>query len=303
MLQVSGLRVQRLVDEVAGPHVLVAVARLDLAHVVLHEVAHHLALGQKERDAGARIRREREQLEVLADPAVVPRPGLFEPPQIGFQLLLRRPGRAVDAGEHGAVLVAAPVGACYVLQLEGAEPARAGHVRAAAEVEEIALLVDRDIAVFEGFDDLRLVRVVLVEGLGRRLGDLLALYLQVAGDDLTHPLLDARQILVRQTPRHLDVVEEAILYWWTQGQLATRIQFHYSLRHRVRRGVPQYLQALGGVFGDHLEVSTAVQRGGEVDQSSVQLGDHGVAGEAFSYLLGDIPGCLARLYFQLFTVG
>src|ERR687890_842252 len=106
------------------PHVLVAVERLDLAHVVFHEAPQHLPLGQKERDAGARIRREREQLEVLADLAVVPRPGLLEPPQIRIEFLLRRPGRTVDAGEHRVLLVAAPVGPRYVLQLEGAEPHR-----------------------------------------------------------------------------------------------------------------------------------------------------------------------------------
>src|SRR5215203_4491589 len=130
-----------------GPHVLVAMARLNFAHVVLHEVPHHLPLGQEERDAGPCIRREREQLEVLADLAVVPRPGLLQTPEVRLELLLRRPRRAVDAGEHRVLLVAAPVGPCYVLQLEGAQPARTRDMWAAAQVEETSLSVDRDLTV------------------------------------------------------------------------------------------------------------------------------------------------------------
>ena len=99
-------------------------------------------------------------------------------------------------------------------------------MRPTAQVEEIALLVDRDVTVLEGLDDLRLVRVVLVEGLGLRLGDLLTLYREVARDDLAHPLLDARQILVRKPPRHLDVVEEAILYGRAKRQLAPGIELN-----------------------------------------------------------------------------
>jgi hypothetical protein len=98
VLQMSRLREQGLVDQVPGPHVLVAVARLDLAHVVFHEVPHHLPLGQEERDAGSCIGREREELEVLADLAVVPRPRLIEAPEVSLQLLLRRPCRTIDAG-------------------------------------------------------------------------------------------------------------------------------------------------------------------------------------------------------------
>src|SRR5919112_1260130 len=276
------------------PHVLVAVERLDLAHVVFHEAPQHLPLGQKERDAGARIRREREQLEVLADLAVVPRPGLLESPQIRLEFLLRRPGRTVDAGEHRVLLVAAPVGPRYVLQLEGAEPARARDVRAAAEVEEISLFVDRDLTVLQPLQDLGLVGVALVERLGLGFGDLLALYRKVLRDDLAHPLLDARQIIVRKTPVDLDIVEEAVLYRRAEGQLAARIQLHYRLRHRMRRRVPQDLKAPRGVFRNHLEIPPAVKRGIEVDELSIQLRHDRVSGEAFTYLLGDLAGFRAR---------
>ena len=71
----------------------------------------------------------------------------------------------------------------------------------------------------------------------------------------------------------------------------------------MRRRVPQDLEALGGVFRNHLEISPTVQWSIEVDQSPIQLCHHGVAGEAFTYLLGDFAGLLARSYLQLFAVG
>src|ERR687897_1149179 len=182
VLQMSRLRKQDLVDQVPGPHVLVAVARLDLTDVVFHEVPQHLALGQEERDAGSRIWRESEQPKILADLAVVPGPGLLQPPEVRLELLLRRPCRTVDAGEHWVLLVASPVGPRYVLQLEGAQLPRARDVRAAAKIEEISLFVDRDLTVLQ------------------------------PRDDLTHPLLDARQVFIRESPVDLDVVEEAVLY-------------------------------------------------------------------------------------------
>src|ERR671910_3021422 len=236
----SRLRKQGLVDEMSRPHVLVAVARLDLAHVIFHEVPHHLPFGQEERDAGPRIGREREQPEILADLAVVPGPGFLQPPEVSLELLLRRPGRTVDAGEHRVLLVAAPVGPCYVLQLEGAEPARTRDVRAAAKIEEISLFVDRDLTVFQALDYLRFVVVIYIEVLGLGLGDLLALYREIPGDDLAHPLLDARQILVREASRYLDVVEEAVLYRRTRGSVSARIEFHDGLRHSVCRRMAQH---------------------------------------------------------------
>src|SRR5215203_362299 len=194
MLQVSRLRKQGLVDQVPRPYVLVAVARLNLAHVIFHEVPDHFPFGQEERNAGSRIGREREQIEILADLAVVPGFRLLQPPEVGIELLLRRPRRTVDAGEHRVLLVAPPVGPRYVLQLESAEPARTGDVRAAAKIEEISLFVDRDLTVFQALDYLRFVGVVYVEVLSFGLGDLLPLYREVPGDDLAHPLFYAWQI-------------------------------------------------------------------------------------------------------------
>jgi hypothetical protein len=65
--------------------------------------------------------------------------------QIGGEVLLVGPGRAVDALQLGVVLIAAPVGAGQLRQLEGlADMLRRRQVRPAAEVAPLALAIERD---------------------------------------------------------------------------------------------------------------------------------------------------------------
>ena len=105
-----------------------------------------------------------EEVHLAAEPAVVALLGFLELLEIGVEVLLGRPGRAVDAGQHRVVGIAAPIGAGHLHELEGgADLARRGHVRAAAEVEPIALRVDLEILPLgNGVDELDLVGLALV---------------------------------------------------------------------------------------------------------------------------------------------
>ena len=99
-----------------------------------------------------------EQVELAAQAAVIALLGLLEHREVLLQLLLRGPGRAVDALEHLVAMVAAPVGAGHLHQLEVLELARARHVGAAAQVLELALAVQRHLlAGRNARDDLGLV--------------------------------------------------------------------------------------------------------------------------------------------------
>ena len=66
--------------------------------------------------------------------------------EIGVELLLRGEGGRIDALKHRPVGIAAPIGARDLHQLEGvADLAGRRHMRAAAEIEPVALLVDLQI--------------------------------------------------------------------------------------------------------------------------------------------------------------
>src|ERR671911_2469593 len=86
---------------------------------------------------------------------------LFQPRQVGVQLVLCRPSRAIDALQHRPLLIATPVGAGDGEEFEGPDLARAGYMRTSAKIEELALLVGRDDLVLrQTFDQFDLVGVL-----------------------------------------------------------------------------------------------------------------------------------------------
>ena len=75
---------------------------------------------------------EAEQVELDAQTSVVAFLGLLAPPEVRVEVLLGRPGGAVDALQHRPLLVAAPVRAGRPEQLERTDRPRARHVGATA---------------------------------------------------------------------------------------------------------------------------------------------------------------------------
>ena len=128
---------QLAVGEVRREHELVAAVLVALPAVVLDQLAHDGALGVPDGEPAAELVREAEQVELGGELAVVALLGLGELVEVGLQRRVGLPRRAVDALQHRALLVAPPVGAGDLLQLEVAEAAGRRHVRALAQVDEL----------------------------------------------------------------------------------------------------------------------------------------------------------------------
>ena len=124
-------------------HLAVTRVVLALAHVADELLEHAPALRVPEHGA-RRLLLEVEQVEVLADAAVIALLGFLEAMQIGREILVVEPRGAVDALEHLVARIAAPVGAGHLHELEALELAGGRHVRAAAQVEPVALAVEAD---------------------------------------------------------------------------------------------------------------------------------------------------------------
>ena len=103
-----------------------------------------------------------EEVELHAEPAMVALARLLEAREVRVEIVLRVEGGPVDAGQLLVLLVAAPVGAGEAGQLERLDRLRGLQVRPAAEVGEVALGVERDVAL-GALDELDLVRLVLLE--------------------------------------------------------------------------------------------------------------------------------------------
>ena len=170
---------------------------------------------------------EVEEVHLLAELAMVAALGFLEPIEIRLELLRVGPRSAVDALQHLVVRVAAPIGARELHELEArAEPARRGQVRAAAQIDEIALAIQRDRLVGgDAANDLGLVDLALlqeeVDG-GVAVPDF-AHDLLVARDDLVHPLLDAREVFRRERRGACEVVVEAVLDGGADRDLGFRV--------------------------------------------------------------------------------
>jgi len=155
--------------------------------------------------------------------------------QVLVELVLGREGGAVDAGQHGPPHVAAPVGAGDAEELEGLDLAGAGEVWAAAQVDEVALLVEADGVVFDGLEQLDLVDLLCLAHAADGLvsGQLDPLERQVLGDDRAHLVLDARQVIGADGLGQLEVVVEAVVDGRADGEPGAWEQPGDGVRHDV----------------------------------------------------------------------
>ena len=180
----------------------------------------------------------------------------LEPLEVLLELLLRGPGRAIHAREHLAVGVAAPVGAGHARELERLDSLRARAVRAAAEVGEGPVPVERDgldrvggVGILhEVLDQLDLVVLALAPEALDRLGDrhVLALEVLVGLDVLAHLGLDALEVVLGQlgAVREVEVVVEAVLDRGADRDLHAGIELHHGGGEHVRGVVADQPEAV-----------------------------------------------------------
>jgi len=224
----------------------------------------------------ARTSRIEGRLRAILDPArrrgrltkaaVVAALRLFQLVQIGFELLLVAPGRAVDALQHWVVLIPAPVCARDRHQLESVRRDLAGviDVRPAAEILEAPMLVSA-----HGYRSLDLVAVLvkaspgqaidqlqLIGLIGKKAARILSRYLPafegaLGSDRLPHALLDLNQVLGSEGARlallvlpQIEIIVKARVNRRADRYLGMRIQLQDRLCHHVRSRVAQLAQHL-----------------------------------------------------------
>ena len=256
--------------------------------VVLDQLAHDGALRVPHGETAAEHRREAQQVELGRQLAMVAFGRLLQLMEMVGEGLLGLPGRAVDALQHRPLLVAAPVRAGHLLQLEMAEPARRRHVRTDAHVDEIVgvavhadhavgrhlggvLVVDATGGRLDLLDDLDLVGLVGEELLRVGHRHLRPRERLVGLDDLAHPRLDPAEVVVaeRGSAREFEVVVEAVLDGRADRELGAREQLRDGLGHHVRRRVAQHVPAGVGVARDDRHDITVVELGREIDLLAV----------------------------------
>ena len=107
--QVPGRVEQVFLRDMRGAHVLETLSNMAGAHIIFHLALNHATLRVNHRQAGANILREREQVKLLAQAAVVAAFSLSNTVLILHQLILRGPGGTVNTLKHGVLLRTAPI--------------------------------------------------------------------------------------------------------------------------------------------------------------------------------------------------
>ena len=233
---VAGGHVQVLAADVRGDDRQVSDLRLLAAQESLHRIAHLRAAGQPQGQAQADAGREGEQFHLLAQLAVVALLGFFQHQQVLVQHGLLGEGDAVDAGQLFALLVALPVGAGDGGQLDGLDVIGVLDVRAAAQVREVAVLVEGDGPVLEVLDQFALVGIPLLLEVFHRigLGDLRTLESFLGTGQGGHLVLDGLEVGIGDLPvAQVHVVVESGLNGRTHAEFGARVQGFDRLRHQV----------------------------------------------------------------------
>ena len=179
--------------------------------------------------AGAGDFLDAEEIELFAEHAVIARLDLFKVLEVGVEVLGVEEGGSVDALELLVLFVAEPVGAGDGHDLEGLDAAGGGDVRAAAEVGEASVFVERDfVAGFrEALDEVDLHEFVAGGVVGEALlagfDDLEESV--VALDDVGHAGFDGGEVGFGEGDFAVDVVEEAAV----GGGAVTELGFREEL--------------------------------------------------------------------------
>ena len=252
--QVTAGLEERPVEDLRGDDLLVTVPPVELANVVDEPVVDRgAAPGEEGRGRSPRV--EGEELQLLAELAVVPLLRLFDLLQVPLEQLGVREGGPVDALEHRVPLVTPPVRAGHVGQLEGLEETGARDVGPLAEVDPLAVPIDRELTL-ETIEVLRLVGLThaVQQGLEVLAAHHLAPEGHVLGDDLLHLRFDGGEVLLVEGPaRPIVVVVEAVLGSGTEGDLGAGEEALHRLRHHVGGRVPDDRQRVVLVGADRLD--------------------------------------------------
>ena len=241
------------------------------------------------------------------EPAVVAALRLLEPLEVRVEVGLRVERGAVDPRQLRVVLVAAPVRAREAGQLERLDRLRVLEVRAAAEVREVALRVERDVALGR-VDELDLVLLALFrEELLRLLGrDLLTRPLAALVELPLDLGLDLLERLLADRLRELEVVVEAVLDRRPDGDLRPRIEPPNGLGEEVGRRMAEDVQRVRVVRvarGQDLDRLAVLERQPEILDAPVRAHEHGLLGQLGADRGGRVEARRAVRKFQFRRVG
>ncbi len=271
----------------------------------------------EDREAGADLLGETEQVQLGAEFAVIAFGGLFHTGLVGAQLVLGWPGCPVDTLQLLVLLRTAPICGCDPSErVAVADHPRVGQVRAAAEVlphslacPGVHVVVDRQLsgadfhalfgvercgvalerAAFES-DEFELVRLAGEFSSGLVVGHDASHEALAGADDPRHLLVEHLEVIRSERFRDVEVVVEPVGDVWTDAELRFGVDRLHGLREHMRGGVAQNVEPVRRVDRDGLDGVGGRDLRGEVLQLAVDAHcDNGTIGEELEAVSHLVP--------------
>src|SRR6185369_426794 len=195
--------------------------------------------------------------------------------QICIEIFFRKERRSVNALQLRIFLVAQPIGASDIHQLERLDFAGRWNVGPATKVQKLSRLVNRDLFIGLGelLDEMTLHEVAftleLLETFGA--GKKFARVRQVLLDELVHLLFDFLEILRREGSFTIEIVEKSVLSRRPMSEFSFREQFEHRSGKKMRGRMPVNLKRLRIAFGQKAQIGVFIQWTSEIDQIAVRL--------------------------------
>ena len=284
-----GLFPEAAINDLWSLDLQVAIVALYFAHVLLKYLVQGPAVRVPEHHA-RRFFLGMEQAKTLADFTVVTLFGFFDTQNVGCQLLLVSPGRAVDTLQLLVFGIAAPVGARQLGQLERLQEACVGHVRATAHVDVFFMEVQAHrLLVRHVFDQAQLVvfttRGKQLDDFGTRrhfLDDVVVFF-----DQLLHALLDSGHVIRSERTLIGDIVIKTFVNHRPDDHFGRREQLLHCMADQVGARVTNDFQPLFILGRDDLQGGVMFDQVTGINQLAVDLAGHGGFGQACANGRGD----------------
>ncbi len=280
---------QALAHDVRSEDEIIPVPKNQCLLVFLDLVADYRAPRVPENETRSDPGIGRVEIELLRQHAVIPSLRLLQLMQVRLEIFLLPERRGVDALKHLPMLIATPVRAGGVQQLEVLEIRRIGDVRPLAQIHELPVGVGRDDLAFREFaEPLELERVVR-EALPRlRLRHLFADERILLRDHLLHFRVELLEVFRGERLRDLKIVVEPVLDGGAEADLSVWPEPANCCGQDVSARMPEHSERFGVLLGKDPELPALPERSVQIDDFAVHLYRDRVPEQPWSYGCDDV---------------
>ncbi len=293
--------------QLGSDHLFVAIARVEVAHVVAKAVVEGHALGQVEGGTWGQDRIQHEKAEFDPHPSVVSLTGLLHAVQVAPKLFLARVGSAVDSLELEAFLIAAKIRARSIEQRDRSYLAGMLHVGTTTEVHKFSVVKETDLLALGNIvqaGEFQILALPGKEGSGFLPVHSLAHKRCVLGDDLLHLFADSLEVFGGEGLLHQEIVLKLLAVVGSPGiNLGFGEQALHGIGHDVLRRMANHLAALGIPSRNDFHRDVLMERRAQVHQFAGDTPGQSGLGEPGPDSLRNREHCRTVLQGQAIAVG